>query len=72
MLWKDIVFGLSLLICACFRVNADIIDLDSDEYEEFITFLNLNPEFLKTASDYELIVFIQEKFEHYRRIQEGF
>ncbi|MCH2234885.1 MAG: hypothetical protein MK078_11600 [Crocinitomicaceae bacterium] len=53
-------------------VNADIIDLDSDEYEEFITFLNLNPEFLKTASDYELIVFIQEKFEHYRRIQEGF
>ena len=53
-------------------VHADIIELDDDEYEEFITFLNLNPEFLKTASDYELIVFIQEKFEHYKRIQEGF
>lgn len=53
-------------------VHADIIELSEDEFDEFITFLNINPEFLKTASDYELIVYIKAKFEHYQRIKEGF
>lgn len=53
-------------------VHHDIINLDETEFEQFITFLNLNDEFLKTASDYELITYIKGKFEHYQRIQEGF
>lgn len=53
-------------------VHNDIIGLDSPEFEEFIVFLNLNTEFLKSATDYELITYIQEKFEHFLKIKEGF
>ena len=53
-------------------VHHDIIDLEAEDFEEFITFLNLNTEFLKTASDYELISYIQYKFEHFQKIKEGF
>lgn len=53
-------------------VHNDIIDLNSDQFDEFITFLNLNTEFLKTASDYELISYIQYKFEHFTKIKDGF
>lgn len=53
-------------------VHNDIIDLSEEDFDEFITFLNLNTEFLKTATDYELIVYIKEKFEHFKKIKEGF
>ncbi len=54
-------------------VANDIIDLEDDEFEAFINFLNLNDHFLKTASDYELIMYIKGKYEHFKRLQkEGF
>lgn len=53
-------------------VHHEIIDLSEEEFEEFINFLNLNTEFLMTASDYELITYIKDKFEHYQRIKEGY
>ena len=53
-------------------VHHDIIELEYADFEEFVTFLNLNTEFLKTASDYELITYIQSKFEHFQKIKEGF
>ena len=53
-------------------VSNDIIDLDQDQFTEFIRFLNLNPEFLKSATDYELIVYIKGKYEHFKKINEGF
>ncbi|MBD3636656.1 MAG: hypothetical protein HUJ25_04885 [Crocinitomicaceae bacterium] len=53
-------------------VHHDIIDLDEKEFDEFIVFLNLNTEFLKTATDYELITYIQSKFEHFKKVKEGF
>lgn len=54
-------------------VHNDIIDLEDDEFDAFITFLNLNEYFLKTASDYELIVYIKYKFEHFQKINaEGY
>lgn len=53
-------------------VHNDIIDLNGSDYDEFIVFLNLNVEFLKMATDYELISYIQDKFEHFTRIKEGF
>ena len=54
-------------------VHNDIIDLEDEEFDAFITFLNLNEHFLKTASDYELIVYIKYKFEHFQKINaEGF
>jgi len=53
-------------------VHNDIIDLSEADFEEFILFLNLSPEFLMTASDYELITYIQDKYEHFKRIKEGY
>ncbi len=49
-------------------ISYDIIDLDEEEFVEFIQFLNISEEFLKTASDYELILFIKDKLEHYKSI----
>jgi RNase P/RNase MRP subunit p29 len=54
-------------------VANDIIDLEDDEFEAFINFLNLNDYFLKTATDYELIMYIKGKYQHFKKLQtEGF
>jgi len=54
-------------------VANDIIDLEDDEFDAFINFLNLNDQFLKTATDYELIMYIKGKYEHFKKLQlEGF
>lgn len=46
-------------------VAYDIIDLTDDEFDEFVAFLNISDSFLKTASEMDLITFIQDKYEHY-------
>lgn len=54
-------------------VHADIIALRDDQFDAFITFLNLNTNFLKMATDYELIVYIKYKFDHFEKInRDGF
>ncbi len=53
-------------------VHNDIIDLSQDEFVEFIRFLNVNAEFLKSANDYELITYIKGKYEHFVKIKDGF
>ncbi len=45
----------------------EVIDLKDDEFDEFINFLNISEDFLKTSSDFELIDFIKGKFEHFPR-----
>jgi hypothetical protein len=47
-------------------VTYDIVELSQEEFEDFIIFLNINEDFLKTSSDLELVQFIKEKFEHYK------
>lgn len=43
----------------------DIIDLDENEFDSFISFLNINENFLKTASEMELVLFVKDKYEHF-------
>lgn len=43
----------------------DIIELEAEEFDQFIQFLNINDDFLKTASEMELVLFIKDKYEHY-------
>jgi hypothetical protein len=50
-------------------VAYDIIELDDEEFMAFIEFLAIDDNFLKTASDMELITYIKDKFEHYQRIR---
>lgn len=52
-------------------VAYEIIDLKEDEFDDFMTFLNLDPDFLKTASEFELINYIKDKFEHFTRFNSG-
>lgn len=47
----------------------DIVNLPEDEFDQFIDFLNADPDFLKTASEMELVTFIKDKFEHYQRLK---
>ncbi len=53
-------------------VHNDIFDLSEEDFDEFIRFLNLNIDFLKSASDYDLVTYIKSKFEHFQKIKEGF
>lgn len=53
-------------------VAYDIIDLPETDFDAFMQFLNLNPDFLKTASELELITYIKDKYEHFKRIQGGY
>lgn len=46
----------------------DIIELNEEEFLQFIDFLAIDDDFLKTASDMELVTFIKDKFEHYKSI----
>lgn len=46
----------------------DVIQLTDEEMEDFITFMSMDENFLKTASDIELARFVKEKYEHYTLI----
>lgn len=46
-------------------VAYDIIELEADEFDSFISFLNINEDFLKTASEMDLVLFIKDKYEHF-------
>ena len=46
-------------------VAYEIIDLDSENFDNFISFLNIDANFLRQANDIELVRFIKDKFEHF-------
>lgn len=43
----------------------DVVNLTEEEFDDFIYFLNMDPDFLRTASEWELIEFIKGKYEHF-------
>ena len=47
--------------------NYNIIDLDEDEYDRFITYLNMPYAFLQRTSDYDLAVSIKRMFAGYTK-----
>lgn len=49
-------------------VSYDIIRMEPVEFEDFVHFLNIDLDFLRTANDFELVAFIKEKYEHYREL----
>lgn len=46
-------------------VDADIINLSPDEFEQFIAFSNVSDNFLRNATEYELITFFQSRYQEY-------
>lgn len=49
-------------------VAYDLVELSDDEFDDFISFLNINSDFLKTATEMELITFFKDKYVHYKMI----
>lgn len=49
-------------------VSYDVVYLEEEQFSAFINFLNIDEHFLRTASDYELIGYIQGKLEHYKQL----
>lgn len=52
-------------------VSYDVIEMAEDDFLEFIRFMNLNEYLLKTANDYQLIIYIKEKYIQFRQIHGG-
>jgi hypothetical protein len=48
-----------------------VIKLDESEFEDFIYFMTLDEDFLKTASDIELATYIKDKLDHYLLLKSG-
>ncbi len=53
-------------------VAYDIVKLEEEEFDNFIDFLSVDENFLKTASEMELITFIKDKFEHFSRMNDHY
>lgn len=47
-------------------VSYDVVYLEEEEFQSFVYFLNIDENFLKSASDYDLITYIKEKLEQYK------
>ena len=47
-------------------VAYEIIELGNEEFDDFISFLNIDANFLRKANDIELVRFIKDKFDHYK------
>ncbi len=47
-------------------IKHDIIDLNEEEFDAFIKYCNLSEEFIKTASQLELIMAIKGKYENFK------
>jgi hypothetical protein len=43
-------------------IRAGVISLDESEFDSFIAYLNIPEDFLRTASDYDLAVYIRQRF----------
>jgi hypothetical protein len=56
------------LLKELFRIYVDykIIDLTNEEFDDFITYLNVSDEFLIQSTQYEFLVFVKDRFMDYQ------
>jgi hypothetical protein len=47
-------------------VDYQIIELSSEEFDEFIQYINVSDEFLKNTSQYDFLIFVKERFQDYK------
>jgi hypothetical protein len=47
-------------------VDYDIIQLTNDQFDEFIDFLNVSDEFMKTSSQYDFLIFVRDRFKDFK------
>jgi hypothetical protein len=47
-------------------VDYDIIQLNNDQFDDFITYLNVSDEFLKSSTQYDFLIFVRDRFKDYK------
>jgi hypothetical protein len=47
-------------------VDYQIIELNAEEFDEFIRFINVTDEFMKTTTQYDFLIFVKERFMDYK------
>lgn len=47
-------------------VDYQIIELNDDEFDDFITYLNVSDEFMKTSSQYDFLIYVRDRFKDYK------
>jgi len=50
-------------------VAYEVVNLTEEEFDQFIYFLNIDGDFLRTATEWELIEFIKGKYEHFSALK---
>jgi len=48
-------------------VDANIIALDDDQFDEFVEYINVSDEFLKNATQYDFIIFVKMKYKYFMK-----
>lgn len=46
-------------------VDANIIDLSNDQFDEFIEYINVTDEFLQNSSQYDFIIYVKMKYRNF-------
>ncbi len=48
-------------------VDYEIIELDNEQFDEFIDFLNVGDEFLQTTTQYNFLLFVKDRFKTFKK-----
>lgn len=49
-------------------IRYDVIELDEEEFDQFIAYCNLSEEFIKSASEYELVTAIKARYDNFSKL----
>lgn len=50
-------------------VDFDIIELQNEDFDEFISFLNVNDEFLQSTSQYQFLLYVKDRFRTFKKMK---
>jgi hypothetical protein len=50
-------------------VNAEILDLEDWEFDDFVNYCNFDDSFIKASTQYELVMAVKKKFERYKEVR---
>ena len=50
-------------------VDADIIQLSNEEFDDFIDFCGVSESFLKNSTQYDFIMYVKKRFEVFRMVR---
>lgn len=47
-------------------VDYEIIDLSNEDFDDFISYLNVSDDFLKNSSQYDFLIYVKDRFRDYK------